>query len=315
MTKDHLDHFIYVACEASGLEISGRLVRSPVGVREAFPSPLPCGEVAAVLGARLYRERTGRIVCRLKRSLTLWPPNKRQPSKKSRKPFPLLAQPASVGIMSCGYWRRQFEQALVLKSARLISGLLAGKHLLDAGFLQELGAIQRMMDEIDADIMFLSGPSIFGKLVPAHQEYLDEFFAEEFNKPGDTLGPSPKRHRVSRKRIRAYNATVFPYGSPVDKTVAVTATLEKAYSGFVHAAAGHIMDIYFGDPPRWHIEGMAGTFRQIESREDFINYIYRSIGAQSFVAKALKLDDLCMHLYGVSKTVAAKTGIATWEPQ
>lgn len=212
------------------------------------------------------------------------------------------------------YREKTLEQALVIKSARVISGLSAGWHLLGLGFLQEVGAIQRMLDEIDADITFLSGPLIFGIREDSHQKYLDEFFSEEFDKPGDAIGSTQKRNRVSRKTIRAYNARVMNFGEPVDKMVAVNETIEKAYSGYIHATSVHVMDMYFGDPPKWHVHGMAETFRHEDSKRDFINYIYRSVGALSFVAKGFRLDDLSIHLWQVSKKIAKATGIETWEP-
>ncbi|MER9659016.1 hypothetical protein [Mesorhizobium sp. M0159] len=226
-------------------------------------------------------------------------------------PPPRLTKHGNHSVLR--FEEKTLQQALVLKSARLISGLQAGRRLLDTGFLQELGAIQRMLDEIDADIMFLAGPLIFGSEEPPHQAYLDEFFSEEFDKPGDAIGSTQARNRVSRKKIRAYNARTYSFGDSVDKIVAVTETIEKAYSGFVHAAGGHTMDMYFGNPPRWHVSGMSGTFRHKESTDDFTNYVYRSVGSISFVAKSMKLDDLGVHLWQVSKKVAKAAGIDLWQ--
>jgi hypothetical protein len=55
------------------------------------------------------------------------------------------------------------HQALVQKLARVISGLHAARLLLVHGFLQELGALQRMLDEFNEDINFLASGVIAGK--------------------------------------------------------------------------------------------------------------------------------------------------------
>ena len=196
------------------------------------------------------------------------------------------------------------REAIVLKLARLITLLQSGKLLLDAGFLQEVGAIQRSLDEIDADIIFLSGALIFGKHEPAHSEYLKEFFAEEFDQPGDALASSQKRHRVSRAKIRAYNARTFHSDFPVDTTVKVLETIEKTYSGFVHATSVHTMDMYYGNPPYFHLRGMKGTWRQRESQDDFKNYIYRSVSVTCIAARAFDKERLFQELYAFSASVS-----------
>jgi hypothetical protein len=51
------------------------------------------------------------------------------------------------------------------------------------GFLQELGASQRMLDEFNDDILFLAYGVISGDATDAHREYLAAFFQEEFDVP------------------------------------------------------------------------------------------------------------------------------------
>ncbi len=201
-------------------------------------------------------------------------------------------------------FRRQgFEEAIVLKVARLITLLQSGKLLLDQGFLQEVGAIQRSLDEVDSDILFLCGPLIFGNQERAHTQYLDDFFAEEFDQPRDALGSTQKRSRVRRSKIRAYNARAYAAGLAVDRAIKVLETIDNAYSGFVHASSVHTMDMYYGNPPKFHIHGMKGTSRQRDSQDDFKNYIYRSVGSMAFAAKALDCERLFEELYALSTAV------------
>ena len=47
------------------------------------------------------------------------------------------------------------------------------------------------------------------------------------------------------------------------------------------------MDLYDGDPPKFHTTGMKGTERQVDSISDFSNYVYRSYISFVSVSKAL----------------------------
>jgi hypothetical protein len=48
-------------------------------------------------------------------------------------------------------------------------------------------------------------------------------------------------------------------------------TISKVYSGFVHGASPHIMEMYGGDPPHFHTKGMLGTPRIEEHADDLWN--------------------------------------------
>jgi hypothetical protein len=46
------------------------------------------------------------------------------------------------------------------------------------------------------------------------------------------------------------------------------------------------MDMYGGNPPSFHMQGMLGTTRHDEHRSDIWNYFYRSIIVFALVVKA-----------------------------
>lgn len=97
------------------------------------------------------------------------------------------------------YEEKTVHQALVQKLARLVSGLHAARLLLEAGFVQEQAALQRMLDEITDDISFLSFSLISRDQTPLHKKYLDAFFQEEFD-PNDAVSSSKDRPMVPRKK-------------------------------------------------------------------------------------------------------------------
>jgi len=174
------------------------------------------------------------------------------------------------------YTERTIEQAIIQKLARLISGLHATRILLDHGFFQEQAALQRMLDEFREDVMFLSYAAIRNDITDLHREYLAAFYEEEFDHE-DPLRATQRRPMVPRRRIHAYISRIE--GTDVDPStgVAVSRTLSKAYSGFVHGASPQIMDMYGGNPARFHAAGMLGTAREHDHRDDFWNHVYRAI--------------------------------------
>jgi hypothetical protein len=189
------------------------------------------------------------------------------------------------------YVEKTVHQALVQKLARMVSTLHAARLLLEAGFVQEQAALQRILDEITEDISFLSFSVILENSEPSHKNYLEWFFQEEFDP--NNAGVSPKaRASVPRQKIRAYldRCVSGPKGS--SKDLDASRIVSKAYSGFVHAASPQIMDMYGGAPPMFHMRGMQGTERQAEHRADLWNYFYRGIMACCLSAKAFGDEEL-----------------------
>jgi hypothetical protein len=181
-------------------------------------------------------------------------------------------------------------QALVQKLARLVSSLHATRLLMTHGFVQEQAALQRVLDELQEDVTFLACGVIFNKWTSLHDDYLAAFFEEEFDAE-TAIDSTQKRPMIPRKKIRAWIASMDG-GLDQSRGVELTRTISKAYSGYVHAASPHIMDMYGGNPPAFHMHGMLGTPRHVEHRADLWNYFYRAIIAFGFAAKAFGDDGL-----------------------
>lgn len=180
---------------------------------------------------------------------------------------------------------KELHQAIIQKMARMVSGLNAVLCLLQNGFLQEQGVIQRTLDDLGEDIFLLIGAINEGEMAPIHEQFLANFFAEEFDpaKPGV---PIARPAQVERKRIRAYNVRTFNPEANRSKTLDVHNIVASAYSGYVHAASPHIMDMYSSDQKRFLVEGMLGTPRMEEHRDDAWNYYLRGLFAARAIAKA-----------------------------
>jgi len=184
------------------------------------------------------------------------------------------------------YAEKSIHQAIVQKLARVISGLHAARILLEGGFIQEQGALQRMLDEFQEDVTFLAYAVISNDVTDLHRTYLDAFYEEEFDKPKDPVSSTQKRPMVRREKIRAYIARIEGSGLDPSRGIAVTRTISKAYSGYVHGASPHVMEMYGGNPPRFLVAGMRETPLFADRQSDLWNYFYRGICAFGFAAKA-----------------------------
>ncbi len=184
------------------------------------------------------------------------------------------------------YTEKSIQQAIVQKLARMVSTLHAARLLLSHGFVQEVGALQRILDEIQTDILFLrNGIENPEKL---HKKYLQAFYQEEFDAES-ALESTQKRPMVPRKKIHAHVSRSFAKNPPpknIDPSTGseVLRTVQKTYSGYVHAASPHIMDLYGGLPPRFHMTGMLGTPLHEAHRQDLSNYFRRGLFAMTICA-------------------------------
>ena len=190
------------------------------------------------------------------------------------------------------YGEKSIHQAVIQKLARMVSTLHAARLLSNRGFFQEVGSHQRILDEIQDDILFLV--SGFERPTPLHEGYLDAFFEEEFD-ADDPLSSTQRRPMVPRQKIRAHNARLIAAipGSPVDpsRTAEVLRTIDKAYSGYIHLASPQTMEMFGGNPPRFHMGGIKGTGAGKAQRRDLWNYFCRGIFAFGIATRAFGDDD------------------------
>lgn len=195
------------------------------------------------------------------------------------------------------YANKGIHEALLQKLARSISGLNAVAVLLGAGYVQEVGVLFRTLDEIQEDIFFLATAETNASRTERHEQYLKTFYAEAvFSRPEGSL-EIPKPNMVPRKKIRAHTMNTLGQGVNESDALAAGESVGTAYSGYVHAASENIMDMYGGDPPHFHLTGMRGTPRVLETARDAENHIYRGLMATIMVAKAFGNAPLVDELY------------------
>jgi len=182
---------------------------------------------------------------------------------------------------------KDIYQAMIMKLARLQSLARAARVLLTNGFIQEQAILHRAIDETNEDIMFLVYAVTNDRIAELHEKYLEAFWEEEIDESGTMMESKQKRPMIPRKQIQSYLTKIdgVRINSPTRQEAA--RSIYKTYSGFVHGASPHIMDMYGGNPPHFHTNGMLGTPRIQEHADDLWNYVYRSFISHIVVAKAL----------------------------
>ena len=225
----------------------------------------------------------------------------------SRKVGDPQIQPMGDGYVY-RYKEKTIYQAIVQKLARTVTGLQAISLLNKAGYLQEQAALQRTLDEFEEDIAFLCFGIIFDEIGDLHRKYLAAFYEEEFDNPPSAIGSMQKRPMIPRKKIRAFVSKDRAAGYDQSSTIEVGRTISKAYSGYVHGASPQLMELYFGNPPQFHLSGGAHSPFYEDHLEDLLNYYYRSILSFAFAAKAFGEETLFKKVRDYSKEFAVASG-------
>jgi hypothetical protein len=225
----------------------------------------------------------------------------------SRKVGDPQRQPMGNGYVY-RYNDKSIYQAIVQKLARVVTGLQAISLLNKAGFLQEQAALQRTLDEFEEDIAFLCFGIIFGEINDLHKEYLAAFYEEEFDDPESAIRSTQRRPMIPRKKIRAFVSKDRGTGYNQSSTIEVIRTVHKTYSGYVHGASPQLMELYFGNPPRFHLSDGADSPFYEAHLDDLLNYYYRSILSFALAAKAFGEEALFKRIFEYSGEFALASG-------
>jgi len=220
----------------------------------------------------------------------------------------LVPPPKSVPFADSFVYRyaeATIQQAIVQKCARCLSTLNAAFLLMRKGYVQEQAVLQRVLDEINEDITFLTFAVLRNEMTEGHRKFLDSFYEEDCDaKTGKPL--EHKKPTLPRRKIHAYLAQAS--GDNPHSAAANMQVISKTYSGYVHAASPQTMDMFLGDPPRFQTSGVRGSYRHDEHREDLWNSFFRAILSFGFAAKALGDDALFESIRAFSLSFETQAG-------
>lgn len=200
--------------------------------------------------------------------------------------FPPPKQTTINGKLVYRFEEQSIHTAILLKAARYVSGLHAGNCLLGQGFLQELGALQRSIGDFEQDCTFLALACILGEITKDHEIFLAAFWEEEPDYQTYINNPKNK-HELPRPKIQSYISRAVNGGSPDHNDISTAKYLSRIYSGYIHGAAPHLMDMYDPDARRFEVDGTVSKHLLSEHHLDFQNYLFRGVILISTVANAL----------------------------
>lgn len=191
------------------------------------------------------------------------------------------------------------SQALLQKLARQLSGLRALDCLLLNGFIQEVGSMFRILDELAEDIMFIALGLSTGRWIDHHDKYLAYFWSELDD------GQPP----VQRKSIRAYINRAFDQPDPAtaDK---VARSIHQAFSDFIHARSSSCMAMVSGPPARFDLGGSTAPQALAPFVEQMPAYFYRGLISVSMVARACASSEIFSAAYAAFKEFETNYGQA-----
>jgi hypothetical protein len=205
-----------------------------------------------------------------------------------------IPPPIRAKVGSRMFFRHTQQSDLLLcylKGVKLLSTLNAALVLFRHGYAQEIGALCRMADDFFFEIMFFIQP--LGENGPSKDQnrMFDDFFREEFENPDDPLGSAQDRDNIPRRKINAAFGQIAKNELNPHDAQHTISTVHKAFSGYVHGAYPHIMEMYGGNPPHFHMTGMSGTPRMQEWAEQLVTYVYREIMITELISRKLRLPE------------------------
>ena len=89
-------------------------------------------------------------------------------------------------------------------------------------------------------------------------------------------------------------------------------TITNVNSGYVHGASEHILEMYAGNPPRYHLSGMLGTRRQTTFEDVSWIYFYRGLLSFMVAATSFGLAELSGQLYEFRTHYEKQWGRIEW---
>ena len=210
------------------------------------------------------------------------------------------------------YSEQTIEAAIFLKFARVVSLTRGVLLLLDAGHVQEQCILQRSIEETNEDILFLCLAITQQKFTEKHEDFLREFWKENYADPDDPVGSRVPR-AFSRRGIRSFINRALGQDNPSLADVTSRSVYEM-YSGFLHGAAPHIVELF--DERRGHflLDGISSQERFIDYILDAQNSLYRTLLSAAIVTKAFGLLEELAFIQSVIDQFTKEIGIDWLHP-
>lgn len=194
------------------------------------------------------------------------------------------------GLFQFDYPEKNIPTICLIKMARILSSLNAIVILFENGYIVEIGVIIRTIKEACADLSFLLKDYPENNPTKSQQQYIDEFFKEEFQNPQDPINTARKHNRVPSKKIHAGFARNMYKMSKLIKIEKLRRRVQKIinpsehqsstqiilniWSGYVHYGYRQSVEIFGGTRPEYHFNGLSGTPKMNEWQDILVTEFF-----------------------------------------
>jgi hypothetical protein len=202
---------------------------------------------------------------------------------------PVRIESDGQAIRRLRFVQEDWVQLVVVKAARVISGLNALRVLLDAGYILEAGVIIRTIDDFLDEITFLVEGTQRSEATADQKRFVEDFFAERVD-PADPGERAQGVDRSKRRQIRAAKARLISPDNP-DRLRKLSATIDFAWDGYVHGAYHQGMDLLAtaGRHPSFRTRGVDDDRVLASYREHLLRYTHMALNVFSTLAAVLDL--------------------------
>lgn len=188
------------------------------------------------------------------------------------------------------YKERTAHQAAIQKLARYISGLRALLVLINNRQLQEEAVIKRTLDEIGEDILFLVFPTDSDEEEALKAKFLGAFYQEEYAEDATpSMDTMRDRYLPKRRKIREY---LNRRQAGVDQGQRASASIYQGYSGYVHSASPHLMEMVSFTAFKFDLDGITDIDLFESHVADLVNYFVRGCLSVAALAGTLGEPDM-----------------------
>jgi len=164
----------------------------------------------------------------------------------------------------------------LLKSVRVVSALNASFELARRGYTQELAVLMRIIAECTRHIEYVLDPDDGAAHRSNVERYLHEFFDDSQRDPEAEIKGVLIREKVVNEQLgKTLDKIAAQHGPNKEREPAAKLfhRSSRAFSFYVHARYPESMDLFGGQPGRFHLRGMSGTPKDRENLETLDTFI------------------------------------------
>lgn len=194
------------------------------------------------------------------------------------------------------YAKPSVQHFCLLKAVRTVSALNAMVALARGGYSQEICVLVRTMVECTTHIEYvLNAIDDEGVLRPEISKYIEAYFADYARNSSTDFKRAQVKQRVVHKDLGEMLDGIAEQYGPVEgrkPAEAVYGDIYLTYSNYVHAKYPEVMDLYGGEPGRFHLDGMRDTPKDGENLAMIDTFIDTAAISLKMIVSKLRLHQV-----------------------